>query len=124
MDGATDVTRRYVRKPAEYALSRTRCPEEVLLWIILEIRKIRRENFDKETRRRLMHEDEREERELRRFVADAVTNEMIQSFPGARPGIQQQRSDDVKTPAERQQEAMQWQMQHSNNPSAPREGRR
>lgn len=122
MDGATDVTRRYVRKPAEYGLSRTRCAEEVLLWIILEIRKIRRGNFEKEVRRRLMGEDEREERELRRFVADAITSEMISSFPGARPAPQQQGSD-VKSVSERQQEATPWQMEY-NQSSAPRDGRR
>lgn len=119
MDGATDVTRRYVRKPAEFGLSRTRCPEEVLLWIVLEIRKIRRENLDKETRRRLMHEDEREERELRRFVADSITSEMIHSFPGATTVAP--RGTDVKTPADRQREAEWARLQSQNQSSDPRQ---
>ena len=103
-DGATDVPRRYVRRPAQHSLSRTRCAEEVLLFIIHEIRKIRRENMDKEQRRRLMREDDREERELRTYVAHSLTSEMLLSLPGStddrisRPG-------EVKTPAERQQEA-------------------
>merc|ERR1711939_1243935 len=82
-DGATDVTRRYVRSPSQHGLGRTKCPEEVLLYIIHEIRKIRRENLDKPVRTRLMKEDEREERELRSFVAQSITHEMINSLPGA-----------------------------------------
>lgn len=104
MDGATDVTRRYVRKPAVHGLGRTRCPEEVLLFIIHEIRKLRRENLDKETRRRLMREDEREERELRGFVAQSLTSEMMSSLPGT-VDTDESRPDEVKTSAERQQEA-------------------
>ncbi|RMZ88235.1 hypothetical protein DV736_g4537, partial [Chaetothyriales sp. CBS 134916] len=76
IEGATDVTRRYVRNPA-HALGRTRCAEEVLLFIIHEIRKMRRENMDKPVQNRLRHEDEREERELRRYVAHSLTAEMM-----------------------------------------------
>ena len=83
MDGATDVTRRYVRSPAKYGLGRTRCPEEVLLYITHEIRKLRRENMDKEQRRRLMREDEREEKELRGYVAQSLTEEMMNSLPNS-----------------------------------------
>jgi peptide-N4-(N-acetyl-beta-glucosaminyl)asparagine amidase len=103
MDGATDVTRRYVRKPAQHGLGRTRCPEEVLLWIMHEIRKLRRENMDKEVRSRLMREDEREERELRGYIALSVTSDMMNSLSGTIGG--ESRGDEVKTPAERQQEA-------------------
>ena len=97
-DGATDVTRRYVRNAATHALPRTRCPEEVLLWIMLEIRKIRRENLDKPARMRLVREDDREERELRGYVATALTSEMISTMPGA---VGEQRQDGVKSPADR-----------------------
>lgn len=106
IDGATDVTRRYVRKPAQHGLARTRCPEEVLLWIIQEIRKIRRENVDKEVRRRLMREDQREEQELRSYVAHSLANDMINSIPGA---LHPAPGSEVKTAAERQDEAtVQW----------------
>ncbi|RMZ82932.1 hypothetical protein DV737_g1802, partial [Chaetothyriales sp. CBS 132003] len=82
IDGASDVTRRYVRNPA-HALARTRCPEEVLLFIIHEIRKRRRENMDKPIQNRLRHEDEREERELRRYVAQSLTAEMMNEMKAA-----------------------------------------
>ena len=77
------MTRRYVRNPAEHGLGRNKCPEEVLLYIIHEIRKLRRENMDKAVQTRLRKEDEREERELRSFVAQSITHEMINSLPGA-----------------------------------------
>ncbi|RMZ78148.1 hypothetical protein DV738_g4056, partial [Chaetothyriales sp. CBS 135597] len=94
VDGATDVTRRYVRNPA-HALARTRCPEEVLLFIIHEIRKMRRENMDKPIQNRLRHEDEREERELRRYVAHSLTAEMINQVNA----VTTSGSDATKTPA-------------------------
>ncbi|KIW96667.1 uncharacterized protein Z519_02058 [Cladophialophora bantiana CBS 173.52] len=108
-DGATDVTRRYVRN-SRYHLPRTRCPEEVLLWIMHEIRKIRRENMDKHVRNQLMREDEREERELRSYVAQSLASDMINSMPGP---INAERPDEVKHPVDRQQEvAVQWSQQH------------
>jgi peptide-N4-(N-acetyl-beta-glucosaminyl)asparagine amidase len=69
-----------------------------------EIRKLRRENMDKEQRRRLMKEDEREERELRGYVAASLTEDMINSFQGATisPG------QEVKTSAQLEQEAAAW----------------
>ena len=106
VDGATDVTRRYVRNPAQHGLDRTRCPEEVLLWIMLEIRRLRRENIDKETRRRLMLEDDREEKELRSYVAQSLTAEMVSSLPGARSN--DTRGDEVKTLAARQSGNVEW----------------
>lgn len=98
-EGATDVTRRYVRNPSLHALPRTRCPEEVLLWIMLEIRKIRRSDLDKPARMHLVREDDREERQLRGFVATALTSEMISQMPGA---VSETRQEGVKSPAERQ----------------------
>ncbi|KGM91395.1 uncharacterized protein PADG_12532 [Paracoccidioides brasiliensis Pb18] len=81
IDGATDVTRRYVRNPAKHGISRTRAPEEVLLWVIHEIRRMRRDNLSKAERRRLMKEDEREERELRGYMAQAIATEINNLFP-------------------------------------------
>ena len=106
IDGATDVTHRYVRNPAVHGLGRTRCPEEVLLFIIHEIRRMRRENMDKSHQNQLRHGDEREDRELRRFVAKSLTAEMINSIPGATNAAGEQ----LKTPAERQEQdrPVQW----------------
>lgn len=78
-----------------------------------EIRKIRRENMDKPVRAQLMREDEREERELRSYVAHSLAHDMIHSVPGA---VTPQRGDEVKTPAERQQGTdVAWSSQHQLN---------
>ena len=60
--------------------------------------------MDKEQRRRLIREDDREERELRIYVAHSLTSEMLHSIPGSNDhGVSP--LGEVKTPAERQQEA-------------------
>ena len=58
-----------------------------------------------------MREDEREERELRSFVAHSLANDMISSMPGS---ASSQPTDEVKHPVTPQQEdeAMQWSSQH------------
>ena len=75
-EGATDVTRRYVRDAGKHGADRNRCPEEVLVWITDEIKKIRRENLSKEDRRRVIYEDHREEKELRGYVVRALAAEI------------------------------------------------
>ncbi|EER23064.1 transglutaminase-like superfamily protein [Coccidioides posadasii C735 delta SOWgp] len=104
-DGATDVTRRYVRNPAKHGLSRTRAPEEVLLWIIHEIRRMRRENLSKEERRRLMKEDEREERELRGYMVQALASEINNLLPNSAANS---RSDEIKIPVTAADGTVEW----------------
>ena len=55
---------------------------------------MRRENMDKPIQSRLRHEDDREDRELRRFIANALTAEMMNSIPGGT------NSDRAKTPVD------------------------
>jgi peptide-N4-(N-acetyl-beta-glucosaminyl)asparagine amidase len=89
VDGATDVTRRYVRNAAKNGLDRTRCPEEVLLHITNEIRGLRRANMSKEERRKLIVEDDREENEFRESTLRAITAELGAGFallPGGANG--------------------------------------
>lgn len=111
-DGATDVTRRYVRNPAEQGLDRTRCPEEVLLWIMHEIKKMRRENMDKSDQSRLMKEDSREEKELQSYVAQALTAQMVSTLPGAVQSpakkISSSPTDELKTLGGRQSGSTEW----------------
>lgn len=78
------MTRRYVRQPALYALPRNKLPEETLLWCMLEIRKLRRDGMDKSQQQRLRHEDQREERELQSYVAQAITQDMLRAMPNSR----------------------------------------
>ena len=85
-EGATDVTRRYVRNTSSHGLDRSRAPEEVLLYIINEIRQMRRENMSKEEKRRIIRDDQREERELRNYVVQSLTSEIERIIPGSRHG--------------------------------------
>lgn len=128
-EGATDVTRRYVRDPAIHGRDRNKAPEEVLLWTINEIRRLRREQLSKEDRHRLIKEDEREARELRSYVVSALANEierMIQPPGAASPSTSS--TTGPKLPA-RQTGAAQWRQARGENGAGepgsdqpPREG--
>lgn len=98
IDGATDVSRRYVRNPARHGNARSRVPEEVLLWVIDEIRRMRREKLSRTDQKRLKKEDEREERELRSYTVSALVAEMNNLLP-TRQTVG--RSDEQKTPVSR-----------------------
>ena len=109
-EGATDVTRRYMRNTARFGANRTRAPEEVLLWIMNDIKRQRRENLSKEERRRLIREDDREEKELRGYVCQALAAEVIKMAPGgtASNGGSSSSGDDTKLPAGRQSGSAEW----------------
>jgi hypothetical protein len=79
VDGATDVTRRYVRNFERDGRDRARVSEEVLLYIIYEIRRIRREGMDNEQKSRLLREDAHEERELTSYIAKSLVDEMAEN---------------------------------------------
>jgi peptide-N4-(N-acetyl-beta-glucosaminyl)asparagine amidase len=108
IDGATDVTRRYVRNPTKYGKERTKVPEPVLLWILLEIRKMRRENLSKKDKHRLIKEDEREEQELRRFMATSLAAQITRIIPTGNSRRVSARTDEQKAAASRDEAATGW----------------
>jgi len=85
-EGATDVTRRYVRDAASQSLPRKSCAEEVLLFILAEIKRQRRDGMRKEDQHRLIKEDHREERELRSYVVHALTAQIERMITRDRSG--------------------------------------
>lgn len=103
IEGATDVTRRYVRSPAKHGAHRNRAPEEVLLWVIHEIRNKRRQELGKTDQKRLIKEDEREERELRAYMAAGLAADINNMFP------LNQTADEQKRPMAHQEATAEWQ---------------
>ena len=73
IDGATDVTRRYVRDFGAYGRSRSQVPEEAFIYILREIQTLRRARLDEQAKLRLSEEDEREDTELQLYIARAIT---------------------------------------------------
>lgn len=115
IDGATDVTRRYVRNFSKYGSPRNRTSEEVVLWSIHEIRRKRRENMSKTDQRRLLKEDEREERELRGYTASALAAEIQNILPRSLVG----RPDEQKHADARQEAASEWLSTRGHGHSGP-----
>lgn len=109
------MTRRYVRNATTHGAERNRAPEEVLMWIMNEIRRQRRENIPKEERRRIFSEDAREEKELRGYVVQALAAEIGKMLPsGAETAGNEQ-----KVPSQRSTAASSWQQLRSDSGSAP-----
>ena len=133
IDGATDVTRRYVRNAASHGAERNRCPEEVLMFITNEIKRMRRESMLKDDQKRLLIEDEREDRELRGFVVHALAAEIGKMLPAGRNGGGENGGcEDIKVPeqAARRSGAHAWREARGENGGdnaghdpPPREGR-
>ncbi|OJD30390.1 pngase family [Diplodia corticola] len=74
-DGATDVTRRYVRSQRS-AHERRLATEPELLHILDEICTERRKDMPDEQKKRLRREDECEQDELQKFVSRQITQEL------------------------------------------------
>lgn len=68
--------------------------------------------MDKSDQSRLMKEDAREAKELRSYVAQALTAQMVSTMPGAIQGqsrnISSSPADEVKTPAGRESGSSDW----------------
>ena len=111
IDGATDVTRRYVRNAASHGAERNKCPEQVLMYVTSEIKRMRRDTMLKDERKRLLIEDEREERELRGFVVQALAAEIGKMLPAGR------NEEEIKVPeqAARRSGAQAWREARGEN---------
>ncbi|KAH7370961.1 hypothetical protein BKA66DRAFT_425008 [Pyrenochaeta sp. MPI-SDFR-AT-0127] len=74
-DGAADVTRRYVRC-AKYAAQRNRSSEPELLYVMGEVRAVRRQKLSKEDRMKLEGEHMKEMEELRAIAINELVSDL------------------------------------------------
>ena len=113
IDGATDVTRRYVRNAESHGAERNKCPEEVLMYVTTEIKRMRRASMLKDEQKRLLIEDDREERELQGFVVQALAAEIGKMLPTGRGGG----GEDIKVPEQsaRRSGAQAWREARGEN---------
>jgi peptide-N4-(N-acetyl-beta-glucosaminyl)asparagine amidase len=79
-DGAADVTRRYARNLQHWSQERTRCSESTLIYILDEIRAMRRKDMSKQEKFKLKGEDIREEYELSTIVAKTLVVELCRTL--------------------------------------------
>ncbi|KAF7191442.1 Protein PNG1 [Pseudocercospora fuligena] len=117
-DGAQDVTRRYVRNPAEHGTPRNRCSEGVLLHILGEIRAMRRRDMDKKERFRLNAEDMREDAEFRKNIIEALAYNVSRILPGG----DSEKSDIQRTDPDAQKAAESRQAERARQRDARRNG--
>jgi peptide-N4-(N-acetyl-beta-glucosaminyl)asparagine amidase len=103
-DGATDVTRRYVRNLNHWSKERVRCSEANLLYILDEIRAMRRKDMAKSEKFKLKGEDLREEYELSTIVAKNLVLELCRNLNN--PQTQSRVDIDALKVAEARQEGM------------------
>jgi len=109
-DGATDVTRRYVRNPTEQSLPRNKASEAALLHIIDEIRTMRRRDMNKTDKFRLEGEDMREDREFRQYMIESLARNISRMLPGG------SRVDpDIQKAIEQRERDAQWARLRSQN---------
>ncbi|KAM4068129.1 hypothetical protein HRG_009589 [Hirsutella rhossiliensis] len=100
-EGATDVTRRYVRRE-RCGNVRNRCPEPVLVYILDEINRLRQGQLDVAARNRLKLEALREQQELQESIVSAITADFLSSqrepaARGARAGEPGPKIPEVET---------------------------
>lgn len=76
-----DVTRRYVRNFSKWGAERNRTSEPVLLYILNEIRAMRRKDMVKQEKFKLEGEDMRESHEFQGYVASAIAAEVCKIIP-------------------------------------------
>ncbi|KIW07172.1 uncharacterized protein PV09_02041 [Verruconis gallopava] len=116
-DGCMDVTRRYVRNFSKWGAERSRAPEAVLLYILDEIRALRRKDLAKQEKFKLEGEDMKEYRELQGYVAGAIAQEICKIIPeqlynaqaqpipprrqAPKPDADQQKAEEARQEAER-----------------------
>lgn len=100
------------------------------MWITNEIKRMRQENMPKEERRRLLYEDQREERELKNYVMQALTTAITRSLPPGAGGPQANGSGGgsagsggvIKAPEERRSGAQIYREARGEAGQRPREG--
>lgn len=120
-DGASDVTRRYVRNPAKNGLPRTKASESALLHIVDEIRSMRRRDMNKTDKFRLEGEDMREDREFRQYMIENLAKEISRMLPGG-----SRVNPDMQKAIEQRERDAQWvrvRGQTQQDPNQPRDQR-
>ena len=87
VDGATDVTRRYVRDPSKYGRRQGPISEEALIETTRFIRSQRREKLSNRDKIHLIKEDLREEKELQMYVVQKLVAGLLEApFSGVLAG--------------------------------------